>query len=503
MEFNWKWVIYLTILGFLLFCAVFVISSSAITNDNDNDNDNSNLVKAPMSTSNRSIEVYQGDTVYWGDTVDLTLIGGWYGILQHDVTGKRVDISAFTHKILIDKNVFTVGRWNQWSEYKESGANNVAFYVSSAKRPPIKTGPNETALNQTNVTTIKPYIQPVPIKHVADILVARGDPLLVDFRNAKIWIFGRSVGYYDYKIVNETIAISKSEIQKFEVGTYILVSEEFTNGTPPGYFFRYDAVNERFEYFDPEQFKVIYVDMFGIEPRVRLSKFRELQKYTPNVFTEYTLIIDDPKVEITDLDQQYVNDTVFTQTVRGYTNVAKGRTLTITIDADPSGRVRNRYSQFTTTVQGSDDPGAMRWYEKTIPLLWENFAAGPHTITVSSPIGGSMSVGYTVYETPEHSFIPNNTIKYVNGSEWRPDPTPKIIERVVTQKVIEVVTKEIPVPPPQASVDEAQQKALNNLVTMVALIVSGTVITIGTVWYFRSVYIRTKFERTYFKGGLK
>lgn len=499
IEINWKWIAYVLIAAILLiFFADGIVASAVAPEESETTiTPAPAIVKAPMgNTSNGTIEVYQRDTIYWGDVCDLALVEGWYGKLIHE-SGKIVDVSSFTHKILIDPKVFPVGEWYQWADFDEND-RTFAFYVQEKRPMRVNISP----LVNTTTPSIKPYTQPIPIKHVGDILVARGDPLNIQFRNAKIWIFGRILGYYDYKTINNTIVLNVSDIQRLEPGTYTLVAEEYDNKSP-NFFFRYDPENDRFEYFDPAQFKVMYVDMIGLDPRTRLERFRQIQKYTPDYFTEYTLIVEDPRLEITDLSQQYINKTTFSQTVRGYTNVRRGTVLTFIIDEDVQRRSGQDYSTFKTLAMGSDNPGDMRWFELTMPLLWENYDAGHHSITGTSAIGGSISVDYDVYEAPEHSFIPNNTIKYMNGSEWRADPTPLIIEKVVTQEIIKVVTKEIPVPPPQESVDKAQTAALFSLVTTILVIVLGCILGGGAIWYYRSVYTRAKFRKTFFKGGLK
>lgn len=516
---NWKWILYLLLAAALLFCAAAVVVANATTNLTDNSTvtptvtgyvpevvetgAQANVIKA--GTSNKTspggiITVYQRDAVYWGDVCDLSLVKGWSGKIVHRTTGKVVDVSSFTHKIYIDPKIFDTGEWDKKADFDESQVD-IAFYVA-ANRPPGSR--NTTTVLEPNTTSIKPNIQPIPVKHVGDILVARGDPLNIAFRNAKIWIFGRINGYYDFTTVNGDIQINKTMISRLEPGNYVLVAEEY--GDSPNYNVRYNAEKDWIEYFDPVQFKIQFLELYGLDPRTRLDKFRKLKELTNDTFTEYDLIVADPSVDITSTDQQYINKTVFTQTVRGYTNVAKGTELTFTVDKDVLRRDpdvnRTKYSVFTDTARGSDNPGDMRWFEKTLPLVWDNFGPGEHTITVDTAIGGSMTTDYTVYEAPEHSYIPNNTIKYINGSEWRPDPTPLVIEHVVTQEVIKVVTKEVPVPPPQESVNKAQAAALNSLVMTIVIVVIGVVVGGFSIWYFRSAYIRAKYQRTYFKGGL-
>jgi hypothetical protein len=102
-----------------------------------------------------------------------------------------------------------------------------------------------------------------------------------------------------------------------------------------------------------------------------------------------------------------------------------------------------------------------------------------------------MTVDFDVHESPDHTFIPNNTIKYVNGSEWK---EPVIIEKVVTIVLPTptpiTIIQTVNVPPPQESVDAAQQKAVNSLAVNIILIVVSILVGIGIFMYWRSARCR-------------
>lgn len=488
-DINWKGILFWGAILILLFCLLFVVAGSALTYEEYLEKYEKGVTASratdEMIAQNGSHEVHQMDTIYWGDVVDLTLVSGWSGKLYHEDLGNIVDISSFTHRIYIDPEVFPLGTWHQWSDFDEGSGNTIAFFIE--RQRPIQ---NESEVNpevNQNVTTIKPYMQPIPVKKVTDILIARGDPLSVSFKKAKLWLFGTRSGYYDFMTVNDAITLNKSQIQKLDVGTYTLLAEFPSNKT--GTFnMKFDSKNDSLSYFDPNQFRIVTVSFSGFDSQTRLAKFRAVRNTSQDTFVEYKVIIEDPKIEIVSLDQVYINDTVFAQTIRGYTNVAIGSLLTFKIDPEKT----DRFNTFSTTAQGSGNPGEMRWFELTVPLLWENFATGHHSIAGTTEVGGSISVDFDIYESPDHTFIPNNTIKYANGSEWRPDPTPIIITEVVTKEIVKVVTKEIPVPPPQASVDAAQSKAVNTLAVNAILIVAAIIACILIFAYWRSVHCRVR-----------
>jgi hypothetical protein len=277
-------------------------------------------------------------------------------------------------------------------------------------------------------------------------------------------------------------------VKKFEPGTYYMVVEQ------PGkdkseFTMRYVPATETIEYFDATQFKIMTVSLSGLDPRTRLDKFRKIRDLSTDLFTEYKLEIEDPYIEITSLDEQYIDDEHFSKTIKGYTNTKIGTELTFIVDKDRKGT--DSYSTFTTTAQGSTNPGDMRYFEITVPLLWDNYGAGHHTVTATTAIGGSMSVDFDVHESPDHSFIPNNTIKYVNGSEWK---EPVIIEKTVTVTIVlPTPTAEkiyVNVTPSIETQQQVQYDANVRFAQTAALVIGVIVVVLGL-----SVYVLWTWKR--------
>jgi hypothetical protein len=459
-------------------------------------------IMANNTAPNGSISYYvqQGATVYLGDTVDIS--GVMAGVLNlayyggyDEESGDQFLLDTPDRKIgyyryYIDPFIFgnRTGKWYKWNGYVEKNANNLVFIVSAGKHPV-----NQSPILPQNTTNPKPVIvSPVTLRHVSDILVARGDPINIAFKNAKIWIFGKTFTYYDFKTTNNTIAINGSVTQGMEAGDYTLVAQQYNNNSA-NYNLRYNETNHQIEYFDPIDFQVKYIDLYGIAGSVALDKFRSIQKYTKDDFTEYSLTVANPYIEIISLDQRYMNDTTFAQIIRGYSNLAVGAPITVTVDKEKVSDNSAKYSVFQSVVKGSDQPGDMRWFEATAPLLWDNFVAGHHTITVDGG-NATMYVDFNVYISPDHSFIPNNTIKYVGGNEFVPTPTPITVEKIVKQ----VVTQTILVPvTPSDEVVYTQQKIASEKTwwegaTRIASVIGGGVFLIGGIWYGVSVYRRVK-----------
>jgi len=502
IPFNWKSVLAMLLLILLCIASLFVLTAYAEENTDaefgyavvESEGYPTDIVALNGTPGSRVITVYQMDKVYYGDVCDLRLVEGWFQKLIHKDTGKIVDISAYTHRIYIDPPTFLPGEWDQWSDFDfdEERGNTVAFYVIPEIRPAL----NLSELEEPEHDVIlKPYIQPIEQRHVADFLVAHGDDFMINVSDGRVWIFGRSEGYYGMPTVNDTFYLNASQIQHLTPGNYkLLVEQPGPNSIKVN--MRYDAVNDSIEYFDPDTFTINYLELYGLDPITRLDKFREIEGRTNDIYTEYDLVVAEPYVEIVSLDQQYFRNQSAAQTVRGYTNVKVDTRLTAVVDADKRFGQDLEWSTFYTRAQGDiNKPGDMRWFEISLPLLFENFAADHHTITVTTDIGGSMNVDFNVYESPEHSFIENNTIKYVNGSEWRPDPTPIIIEKIVTQEVIVTQTILINVTPSQESVEKAQYDAFMEVLVMVGKGLLVAAVVIATVWYVWWLAIRARREQ--------
>lgn len=440
------------------------------------------------------IEVHQMDTVYTGDVCDLRLVEGWYGKLVHHDNGRVVDISAFTRKILINENIFMPGRWDQWSDFDfdEDNGNTIAFYVKTGPRPP------KEQINYTEETPIelRTYLQPVPVKHIADYVVARGDPIVLEVPlNSKVWMFGSKDGYYGLQSVNGTVNITGEKTLNMYPGTYILAIDS-PNNQSAGVNIRYDPANDTIEYFNPSEFRIESIDLFGLDPRTRYDRFKSIGGKAADIYSEEEVVVEDPYVEIISSDQIYNINKTAAQIVRGYTNAKIGDTITLVIDKDKHSKKDIKEYTFYGVAKGnSREPGDMRWFELVVPLLFDSYGAGEHVISVSTDGGGYANVDFFIYESPEHSFIPNNTIKYVNGSAWIPDPTPKIVEVVVTQTVIQTVT--IPVTPSNEQVYAQQKKAedakMGELIGMAITALLGVFVCVcgaALLWYGITVYRR-------------
>jgi len=149
---------------------------------------------------------------------------------------------------------------------------------------------------------------------------------------------------------------------------------------------------------------------------------------------EYNLTVQNPSIEITELEQVSWTENQTFLHLLGYTNTQNGTRLTFTLDKDKQTARSLKYSQFNTTAEGTGS-GDMRWYEIAIPLIWENTYVGEHSVTANTSVGGEMKYDYHIWQAPEGSYVPPKMVKYVGGNEY-------------IAPVIQTVTIVLPTPTP-------------------------------------------------------
>jgi len=453
--------------------------------------------------------VPQGGAVYLNETYDISGVAAGYLYLAY-INEYSTDLSAanwtittmietpatkegyYNYTINMDFFSDKLGYWYRWNGVYESNANNRAFRVVK-ERPPVNYTYNETELRDDFFPPPPPVI---PEHHVADYLLARGDPFNVtyNYSKASVWIFGRVCGIYDRKVFNGTAKFNTSETAGLEAGSYSLLYYS------PGLDRQFDVRirDDIMEYFDSLAFKVRTVDLKPLSPMVVLDRLRWIATQNDDNFTVYKLEVQEPKIEIISVDTIIVNET--TQSVviqvRGYTNLANASSLSFVLDEDKTpekllgqSRAQNRWN---STVLAVKSPGSMRYFDYGIPIWLGQIPPGQHEITVYGEHSAKMSVPFWVYDLPEGSQPRNQTIRYVGGYEFVPTPTPEIViqKEVVTQIVTQVIA--VPVTPSNEQVHAEQLKAQWEVWTSIAMWVFLAIIGIAIIVYAFLVWRRLK-----------
>jgi|GEM_PF-6224257 len=421
----------------------------------------SGLVKAPMG-NNSAREVTQMGTVYWGETIDMRLVVYPPYYLYHPDTGKIVDVSSFTRRILIDPDVFPVGQWDKYSQYVEGAGNNVAFYVKAVKPANVIEEENAVA-NSTNTTGMTIIAAPpsstLKKQHVSDILVAKGDPLTYDTGtegiNAKVWIFGTSDMLLDIPVNDGLLVLNSSQTTNLKADEYhLLVQTAGENTVPEAKYVKASNGNPSTTEHIESPFRTApNLEISGLGAQILYPKFKDwLAKNTDDDVKEIKFEVQAPSIEISSIDETFSGN-ISVWYIQGYTNLAPGTEVRAIFDENKTTARSLRANTFTGIVYG-DIQGDMREFAIEMPIDYENVPVGEHFVTVRSAYDVYNTVQRYVYNMPAGQEKPAETTKYSGGNIFVPTPTPEIV-RVPGPEVVRTVIVTItptpmptPVPPP-------------------------------------------------------
>lgn len=405
-----------------------------------------------MSPASAYDRIDQGSTVILNGTYDISGVAAGYNQLVYlnywstDLTPDNESITytlelpqerAGYFNFYIDPAIFKnrLGYWYRYNGVFEPQANNRAFRVV-ADRQTINVTVNVTG-NET--VLIVPQAPPIEERHIADYLIARGDPLYISFPDntpASAWIFGRRDGIFNREVINGIASFNTSEIQSMEPGSYTLMYYS------PGSGQKFDVrVNEdKLEYFDSAEFKIVPVDIEGLSPSLVLDRILQVVDHIDDKFTLYKLEIQNPLIEITEVEVIDVSETAAVLQLQGYTNLAYNSELTFVLDEHKTNARTIKDYRWNTTAKAVGNPGSMRYFDLSIPVIWKALSIGEHSITAHTPSGETSIVPLWVYDMPGGMQKPNQTIKYVAGNLFVPTPTPVMVPvpgptRIVTQVV--------------------------------------------------------------------
>jgi hypothetical protein len=428
--------------------------------------------------------ISQGDTVYMGDHIDISgVVAGnkalvWFTAGEPDPSEQPYVMplpktKAGYYDFYIDPAVFSkmTGNWYKWNGYYESNGNTHAFYVVSQMRNVTLTFSNGTMLDNGEYVSgnyteaVVPKEPDLPAKHVSDYLIAKGDRFNISVdTETHIWLFGRVDQIVDYRSMNGTIDLGRDLTSGFEPGSYKMLMQTVGNRSND-FTVKYDLEDGTIKWFDPKLFVIRSENVASYSPQVMYNKFMEIIPDLQDNFKEYGVEIQEPMVDLQSMDfvsvgsaQIYYHDSNYKgdlslYDIRGYTNALPGTTIRIALDEERQERIR----WINTTVQGNF-LGDYRFYQAYVPIYWEDMKEGMHRISVYSDSGASVFRDFPVSITPEHSYIPNKSVKWVGEENpWKPNLT--IPAPVVVTKTIEVI-REVPVPPSNETVYAQQLEAM-------------------------------------------
>jgi len=424
------------------------------------------VVSVPMSEIPR---ITQGETVYINDTVDISGVVGWpgsdgeykiawYGSYETAYSPYDQDPAyiltlpgryrSTDHEsqywYYFSPEVFQqrTGYWYQFTSNAskergdESAGNLRAFYVKSTYRPVFNSTSNQTEGSYESGNYTKTVIKPAPLlpeRRVADYVAARGQAISWPAGGYRLWMFGRVNGVYD----NRDNVITAEQVQTLEPGRYTMMVHVPGNNS----IFEASIDGKRIL---PGLYGRQPIDITGKLPPAVMADLKGILAGTDDSLFEYTVDLQEPYITIERADELYLmNRTVLD--VRGYTNVANGTPITVSMN---EGKTYYKFIPLWTakTEAVRDSPGNLSQYRAYVPVDWDNLAANAmnHTLTAKTAIGGSMQKDFKISIMPADSFKPNATLKYIEGrNPFEPTPTPEIRTVTVVQTVKVIQTVEI------------------------------------------------------------
>ncbi len=408
--------------------------------------------------------VEQGSTVYLGQTVDISGVAqgiqnlayydGYdcYGDNQYLLTMPK--LKSGYYNFTVDPKIFSgrLGMWCKWNGYVESNGNLKAFIVSIAKPIQFNATENQSLQNPNQTPVQVPRIPLLPIQHISDYLVARGDPLSIPATGiSDVWIFGARDTLLDYRSENGTVNFTAEIIDTLSPGMYkILIHTQDISKAQKTV--RYNNQSGNLQWFDPETFTIQGFTVTDQTPETVFAKLKEIYSSSDDKYQLFSLEVQMPTVTINQIDSlNQLNDTGAPQAqgttlqqqnyvdVRGYTNVAAGTIVKAIVDGNFALSDQQIWKDAYVTQTVGESAGDMREFKVLVALNLMNMVPGRHFISVKTALSDAVisTADFYVYNNPAGNAIPNKTIRYISG-RYGPE------EIVPTQ----TVTITIPVPGP-------------------------------------------------------
>ena len=433
--------------------------------------------------------IQQGDTVYVNQTIDISgvvppyqYLAYWDGFTMYDRNATYLIPMSYKkstyYNFYLDPDIFSnrLGKWYRYDLKFEPNGNNLAFVVKRAQPIPVANkSMNETLQNANQTPAEIPPAPPLPIKHIADYLVARGDSFSIKGdRAVSVWLFGARDSLLDYHMYNNSAVIAPQLISTLSPGRYTVLLQEQEPGYEGDPAIRYDNISQSIQWFDSSTFTIQGFSVLDQTPDNVLKQLEEVFPKTHYQYQKFTLEIQDPTISIDQIDSlNQLNNTGAPQAqglilgsqsyidVRGYTNAAPDTLIQVGVDVDFNMGGDPWKGTIATASQG-DPGGDMREWKALIPLKLYDMKAGRHFVSAKSDLSDAIisTADFFIYDNPVgNSVVPNKTIRYISGrygpEEMVPTPTPVVVTQVVTQVITQIVT--VPVTPSNEQV-LAQQR---------------------------------------------
>ena len=383
----------------------------------------------------------QPTVVYYGEIVNVFNMIGWadqkgnyamdYWFYNHTCGYRRADVVvdiARPRAVPVNRMTFPYeGVYYQHQIEGESGCTPV-IEVRDGKRLANAT---EEKFHQENVTpavVYDPWPELPDKPSRAAYLQARYQPINLTGEDGAVWLWLFSEREYLLQVLNEGNISS----DQYEPGMYDIILQGMGNSSAIGVFYYEDTGSVRCA-CQPEPREVIKLPYWY---RMTVLSALENEECSDDTYTMTNLELQEPAVDITDIFEVPNLTEEYTLYVQGYTNLAAGTRVNLTIDRERWDYHTLRAHTFNATVYGSE-PGQYRKFRVKVPYDPDELKGGQHKLSALSPYGTETSVDFWVYEIPNGTPRPPAYLKYIDRNLWVPTPTPEVITK--TETVVQTV----------------------------------------------------------------
>lgn len=391
-----------------------------------------------------AVQISQGDYVYMGETVDVSMAAAWPSFqicwcapnnYDCDPPDQVIDVESNMEKFYVDPSVMKYGYYYRWDGAWHPAEYAVAFKVMRGTRPVVANTTNETALNATSDNPI--------IEGPFYYLIARGDsPKVYTVLNrtdtATLWIFSDTLRSLNLAMSREgnTYYIELGDDLTYAIGT----------GEYEGYI-QLNGKNEMQDIFLARDMLDTIYDNRKV-PDVPLitwnlgkvkEQFDELKSSfkCDDEFIPVKMSVHDPDITITDVEQE---DTKIT--LHGVTTWDNTTKITVKLDPDNyalSNEIRAHTWQ--TYPEGTIDQ--KREFTTALNIEKENLWVGAHDIQMNVTKNGmTASMDYT-FKVTDIYVMPTPTpakVRVLTDENYNPLPTSAAPLPIVTITPVDIQT---------------------------------------------------------------
>lgn len=428
------------------------------------------VILSPPASANTTV-ISQGDTIYWNETVDISLAGSWptYQVAwcspDDDVCDPPdivIQLKGNLHQYYMDPTIFThYGDYYRWDGTWHKNEYSLAFKYKPGARP---TEPK----NLTNTSNLVGSSHPItygPFKWV----IARGDDpdinLIINRTDiCHLWIWTNTVEFYDIPLQNNNstyyVQFTKEQTMNITPGTYHAYLQ--FNGNNGIQDIQYDEGYDLITPYNTHLVKEVSISPLDIgNARLQFDQYIPAIPYYDDVIIPVEVDIENPSIVVTYVQQE--PDKLY---ISGVTSWKDNTSMSLTLDPDqyPIALDRERHTWTSWSSGGSD---ALRTFTTALDISASDLSKGPHHIDMKAdkdPLGPVSSYDFLktdvyVMPTPTPQWV--SLLTDINGN---PIPTPA---PPVTSSITPNQTPEQPVVSSVVVLDDNGNATVNSTVSNV------------------------------------